>query len=63
MVGAPQMRLELRVGDPASEVLDAIDSAGAELVAVGWPQDSSRGAVARRIVDRSPVPVLMIPIV
>ncbi len=63
LVGAPQMRLELRVGDPATEVLAAIESSNAELVVVGWPQDPGRGAVAREIVNRSPVPVLMVPIV
>ena len=37
---------------------------GAELVAVGWRQtdDPSRGAVARKIIDRSPVPVLLVAV-
>jgi nucleotide-binding universal stress UspA family protein len=61
-IDAPQMRLELRIGVPAVEVLAAIESAHAELVAVGWPQtdDPSRGAVAREIVERSPVPILLV---
>ncbi|MGO9341544.1 MAG: universal stress protein [Acidimicrobiales bacterium] len=63
LIGAPQMRLELRVGDPATEVLSAAEAADAELIAVGWPQDPSRGDVARRIVALSAVPVLMVPIV
>ena len=64
LLGAPQMRLELRIGDPADEVLNAIESTGAELVAVGWPSadDPSHGAVAREIVERSPVPVLLMAI-
>ncbi len=47
--GAPQVRLELRIGVPAIEVLAAVESLQAELVAVGWPHttDPSRGTVAR----------------
>jgi nucleotide-binding universal stress UspA family protein len=64
LIGAPQMRLELRLGIPANEVLAAVESAQAELVAVGWPrsQDPRRGAVAREILDRSPVAVLLVAI-
>jgi nucleotide-binding universal stress UspA family protein len=62
--GTPQMRLELRLGVPAIEVLDAVESAQAELVAVGWPrsEDPRRGAVAKEILERSPVPVLLVAI-
>lgn len=62
LIDAPRMRLELRMGIPAVEVLAAIESAHAELVAVGWPPtgDPGRGAVAREIVNRSPVPVLLV---
>ena len=62
LIGAPQMRLELRLGVPAIEVLAAVESARAELVAVGWPrsQDPHRGSVAKEILDRSPVPVLLV---
>ncbi len=65
LIGAPQMRLELRLGVPAVEVLNAIESTHAELVAVGWPctGDPRRGAVAREIVERSPVPVLLVAVV
>ena len=64
LIGAPQMRLELRIGVPAVEVLNAIESTGAELVVVGWPStdDPGRGAVAREIVERSPVPVMLMAI-
>jgi nucleotide-binding universal stress UspA family protein len=63
-IGASQMRLELRLGIPATEVLAAIESAHAELVAVGWPrsEDPRRGAVAKEILERSPVPVLLVAI-
>ncbi len=61
-IDAPQMRLELRIGVPAVEVLAAIESSHAELVAVGWPHtdDPNRGAVAREIVERSSVPILLV---
>jgi len=61
LINAPKIRLELRVGDPAAEVLSSVGSTTADLVAVGWPHtdDPQRGAVAREIVDRSPVPVLL----
>jgi nucleotide-binding universal stress UspA family protein len=64
VLGAPQARLELRIGVPATEVLRAIESISAELVAVGWPHtsDPGRGAVAREILDRSPVPVLLVAV-
>jgi nucleotide-binding universal stress UspA family protein len=64
VLGAPQARLELRIGVPAAEVLGAIESLQAELVAVGWPHsaDPSRGVVAREILDRSPVPVLLVAV-
>jgi len=62
--GAPQARLELRIGVPAIEVLAAVDSLHPELVAVGWPHaaDASRGAVAREILERSSVPVLLVAV-
>ena len=64
VLGAPQARLELRIGAPAAEVLGAIESLQAELVAVGWPHsaDPDRGVVAREILDRSPVPVLIVAV-
>ena len=63
--GAPQARLELRIGVPATEVLEAVDVLHPELVAVGWPHsdDPGRGAVAREILDRSPVPVLLVAVI
>ncbi|HLN17711.1 MAG TPA: universal stress protein [Acidimicrobiales bacterium] len=60
-VAASGIRLELRVGDPATELLSAAQSEGADLVAVGWPHsdDPNRGAVAREILNRSPIAVLL----
>lgn len=64
VLGAPRARLELRIGVPATEVLNAVESLHAELVAIGWPHttDPGRGAVAREILDRSPVPVLLVAV-
>jgi hypothetical protein len=62
LIGAPRMRLELRIGNSANEVLAAVESAHADLVAVGWPrsEDPRRGAVAKEILGRSPVAVLLV---
>jgi nucleotide-binding universal stress UspA family protein len=64
VLGAPQARLELRIGVPATEVLSAVESLHPELVAVGWPHsaDPGRGGVAREILDRSPVPVVLVAV-
>ncbi|MGO8872939.1 MAG: universal stress protein [Acidimicrobiales bacterium] len=64
VVGAPEARLELRMGVPAIEVLGAVESLRPELVAVGWPHttDPARGSVAREILGRSPVPVLLVAV-
>ena len=62
--GAPKARLELRVGVPADEIIAAADSAMADVLAIGWPQsrDEQRGAVAREVLDRSRIPVLLVAI-
>jgi nucleotide-binding universal stress UspA family protein len=59
--GATDVRLELRVGDPAREILDVAESSGAQLLAIGWPQtdDPARGVVAHEIVRRSRLPVFL----
>ena len=36
--GAPHARLELRIGPAVDEILAATEAAGAELLAVGWPE-------------------------
>jgi nucleotide-binding universal stress UspA family protein len=62
--GAAQARLELRIGFAPDQILEASQEAGAELVAVGWPRldDPERGQVARALLDRSRVPVLLLAI-
>lgn len=58
--GAPDARLELRIGTPADEIIDVTE--GADLLAIGWPQSATgdRGAVAHELLDRSHVPVLLV---
>jgi nucleotide-binding universal stress UspA family protein len=58
--GVEKVRLELRVGVPADEILGVGETA--DLIAVGWPQHATgdRGAVAREVLDRSRVPVLLV---
>jgi nucleotide-binding universal stress UspA family protein len=60
--GAPKARLEPRIGVPADEILAATDSIAADLLALGWPQstDEDHGAIAREVLDRSHVPVLLV---
>jgi len=64
VLDAPRARLELRIGVPAEQVLSAIEEFHPDLVGVGWPpvDDSSRGAVARELLDRSPVPLLLVAV-
>jgi nucleotide-binding universal stress UspA family protein len=49
------------VGVPADEIIGAADAMAADLVALGWPQttDEDRGRVAREVLDRSHIPVLL----
>ena len=60
--GAPNARLELRVGVAADEILAVSESVAADLLALGWPQSTggSRGGVAREVLDRSHTPVLLV---
>lgn len=62
--GAPEATLELRLGFPADEILAAVDKVSAQLLAIGWPQtpESHRGLVARELLERSPVPVLLVAV-
>ena len=61
-VGAPSARLELRVGVPADEILVAADAEHPDLIALGWPSqaDAGHGTVARTVLERSHVPMLLV---
>jgi nucleotide-binding universal stress UspA family protein len=60
--GAPDARLLLRVGTPVDEILATAGETNPDLLAVGWPHrpGEMHGAVAREIVNRSHVPVLLV---
>jgi nucleotide-binding universal stress UspA family protein len=62
---APEARVELRVGRPADAILDAIDSEQPDLLAIGWRRNAGPegGVVAREIIARSHVPVLLTSVV
>lgn len=60
---APTARAELRVGVPAPAVVAMAAEAEADVVALGWRQDLTpgRAAVVREVLERSRVPVLLVP--
>jgi nucleotide-binding universal stress UspA family protein len=62
--GAPEARLELRIGLPADEIIAAVDTTAPDILAIGWPHssDPGRGLVARQILDRSHTPVLLVAV-
>jgi nucleotide-binding universal stress UspA family protein len=58
-------RTELRNGEPLREVMDAVSAAEAQLVVVGARGTSGvrhllLGSVAEGVLNRSPVPVLLV---
>lgn len=61
---APLARLETRVGVPADEILAAAGDVHPAMLAMGWPRshEPGRGDVVRRVLDRSPVPVLLVAV-
>jgi nucleotide-binding universal stress UspA family protein len=60
--GLSTTRLELRIGPPADQILGTAEETGAELIAVGWPQagGAHRGHVAREVLERTTLPVLLV---
>jgi nucleotide-binding universal stress UspA family protein len=60
----PNARLENRVGIPADEILRVAREDHPDLVALGWSSSKlpDRGGVARDVLARSPVPVLLTPL-
>jgi len=61
---ATDAHLELRVGVPADEILGATEAIDADVIAVGWRPGAGRhrGDVARDVLDRSPLPVLLVAV-
>lgn len=60
--GASHARLELRIGDVVDEILAVAESSGAEALAIGWPNatDPAGGEIARELLERCPLPVLLV---
>jgi len=63
---APQapVNLELRVGEPADEVLAAVTAVHADLLAIAWAQvlQAGRARIVRQLLEQSPVPLLLLPV-
>jgi len=59
--GAPEARLVLRVGLPVDEILATADEVDPDMLVIGWPHssDPNRAPIAREILTRSHVPVLV----
>jgi nucleotide-binding universal stress UspA family protein len=59
---APEAKLELRVGDPADEILRASETIKPELLAMGWRQRPAQAheGVAPTVVARCRYPVLLV---
>jgi nucleotide-binding universal stress UspA family protein len=57
------VRLETRIGIPGENVLQVADETSTDLIALGWSQDLSpgRAAVVRAALERSRVPLLLVP--
>jgi hypothetical protein len=64
-VPAAAVRLELRIGTAQEQVPAAAIELDADLIALGWLQDSSPGhaAVIRSALQRCDTPVLLVPLV
>jgi nucleotide-binding universal stress UspA family protein len=62
--GAPDARLVLKIGRPVDEILATVDEIAPDVLAIGWPRGASRtrGDVAREVVNRSHIPVLLVAV-
>jgi len=60
-----KVRLEVRVGIPAENVLRAASESESDLIALGWAQSlgEGRAAIVREALERSDVPILLVPVV
>jgi hypothetical protein len=58
------VRLEVRIGVPGQHVLNVAEQIGADLIALGWAQElaGGRAAVVHEALERSRVPVLLVPV-
>jgi nucleotide-binding universal stress UspA family protein len=60
---APEVELELRAGLPVEGILDVATEHGADLIALSWSRELAehRDQVAREILARALVPVVLLP--
>jgi nucleotide-binding universal stress UspA family protein len=56
-------RFHLRVGWPGENVIRVAEEVNADMIALGWAQDFSpgRAAVVREALERSQIPILLVP--
>jgi nucleotide-binding universal stress UspA family protein len=61
---ARDVKLELRAGVPGESVVEVAAKEHVDLVAMCWSQDLSpdHAAVVREVLERCPVPVLLVPV-
>jgi nucleotide-binding universal stress UspA family protein len=63
LVGCPRYRIHIVLGDPASEILKAVDAIGADMVIMATHGMKARfpfGSVAEKVIKSSHVPVFTI---
>ncbi len=62
--GISAVQLETRVGRPEELVATVADDCGCDLIALGWSQAIAEGRarVVRRTLERSRVPILLVPV-
>ena len=58
-----EVRLEVRVGSAGEQIVRAVEETGVDLVALSWSQAPApdRARVVRECLDRSTVPILLLP--
>lgn len=56
-------RLEVRSGWPSDRVLEVARAEGADMIALGWGRELApdRAAVVREVLNRTPIPVILLP--
>lgn len=61
---AKNLRMEVRVGVPARQIVDLASDSGCDLVVLAWHQDLSpgRAQVVRELIERSEVPLILMPV-
>jgi nucleotide-binding universal stress UspA family protein len=62
--GLRRSQLELRIGEPADEILGVASARDVDIIAIGWPAGAGpgHGACARRVLQRNPSPTLLVPV-